>query len=193
MRGIPIREMVDRHHRARRSRIVNARRFKRTIACLAAAVALVGTACGAPQPSLTPPPTPRPVQASSNPHLVEFTVHAQERAPIRGGLIRDLAAASAGTQQQLALAARRLVDWTNEEVAWLEEHPPDACYEDAWQTYASGVDDFATAASDLLALAEAPSPPTEAEAQAAAAGLGSGSDAFEAADVLADEARAACR
>lgn len=134
------------------------------------------------------------MQASPNPNLVEFTLHVQEVAPRRGQLVRDLSAASAGTQQrQLALAARRLVDWTNEEIAWLEKHPADACYEDAWQTYATGVDDFATAASDLLSLAEAPSPPAEAAAQLAAAALGSGSDAFDAADRLADDARAACR
>ena len=156
------------------------------------AVVLIAAGC-ATGPSPTPPPTPSPVQASPNPNLVEFTVHASEGAPVRGGLVRDLAAASAGSQEQLALAARRLVEWTDAEVVWLEEHPPDACYEDAWQTYASGVDDFATAASDLLSLAAALSAPTEAEARAAAAPLGSGSDAFAAADLLADEARAACR
>ncbi|HET9346469.1 MAG TPA: hypothetical protein VFO05_12290 [Candidatus Limnocylindrales bacterium] len=159
-----------------------------------AAVAIVATAgCAAPLPSPTPPVTPSPVQASPNPNLVEFTAHMQEGTPARGGLVRDLAAASAGGQLQLELAARRLVEWTDAEVAWLEDHPPDACYEDAWQTYATGVDDFATAASDLLSHAEAPSPPTEAEAQAAAAALGSGSQAFEAAGLLAGEARAACR
>ena len=156
------------------------------------AVVLIAAGC-APGPSPTPPPTPSPVQPSPNPNLVGFTLHAQGGAPVRGGLVRELAAASAGTQQQLALAARRLVDWTNAEIVWLEEHPPDACYEDAWQTSATGVDDFATAASDLLALAEAPTAPTDAEAQAAAAALGSGGEAFEPADRLADEARAACR
>ena len=161
-------------------------------AAVAAVVLIVAAGC-APGPSPTPQPSPSPVQGSPNPDLVEFTLHVQEAAPARGPLVRDLAAASAGTQQQLAVAARRLVDWTNEEIAWLEEHPADACYEDAWQTYASGVDDFRTAASDLLTLAGAPSPPTEAEGQAAAAALGSGSDAFDAADRLIDEARAACR
>jgi hypothetical protein len=57
----------------------------------------------------------------------------------------------------------------------------------------TGVVDFATSAADFLALSESASPPSDAAGQAAAAALGTGSEAFEAAEVLPDEARAACR
>lgn len=166
----------------------------RSLLRLAALVA-VTFACGpAPTPAPTEPSaTASPVQAAPNPKLVEFETHLRDATSREGQLVRALAAASTGSNDQLGLAARELADWAAGEQAWLTDHPADACYEDAWQTYASGVDDFVTAASDFGVLAEAPSPPTDAQGQAAAGALGSGADSVNAAADLANQARGACR
>ena len=162
-------------------------------ALLGLAVLVAG--CAAPSVSPTPPsdPTPSPVEGSPNPAFVEFATHIRDAASVRGQLVRELSEASAGSQDQLRLATGRLAEWAQAEQAWLDEHPADVCYSEAWTAYASGVEDFTTAASDLGALAEASSPPTEAEAQSAAGALGSGSELFEEADAVADSARTACR
>jgi hypothetical protein len=161
-----------------------------------AAVATIAVACGAnPSPAPTePPPTQSPVQASPNPNLVDFETHLRDATPREGQLIRALSAAAAtGSNAQLGLAARELSEWAAAEETWLTDHPADACYEDAWQTYASGVDDLTTAAAAFTELAAAPSPPTDAEGQAAAAPLATGGDSINAAADLANQARAQCR
>ena len=162
-----------------------------TVACLMA------VACGSAPigPPTTPPATPtsRPVQASPNPNLVEFTTHLREATSREGQLVRALAAASTASNDRLALAARELAAWAADERTWLEDHEADTCYEDAWQAYRNGVDDIEAAAAAFLTLASRASPPTESEGQAAAAGLSSGGQALNAATDLANQARAACR
>jgi hypothetical protein len=184
-----------RHDRASGSPDVHARPFHALSFLAIAVVSAMAIGCGpAPTPIQTsPPPTQSPVQAAPNPNLVEFETRLRDATSREGQLVRALAAASTGSNDQLGLAARELGDWAAGEQTWLTDHPADACYEDAWQTYASGVDDFLTAASDFGALAEAASPPTDAEGQAAAGALSSGADSVNAAADLANQARAGCR
>jgi len=122
---------------------------------IALVVAGLGSiACAAPTPT-SPPATPSPVQASPNPGLVEFETHIRESITSQGSLVRDLAAATTGSNDQLALAANHLEGWAADEQAWLDEHPAGACYENAWLTYQSGVEDVGTAASAFIALWQA--------------------------------------
>ena len=167
---------------------------RRSVRALGLAVAIVVAACGtAPATPPATAPAPSPVQASPNPGLVEFEVHLRDAASREGQLIRDLAAASAASNDRLGLAARRLAAWAAEEQSWLDEHPADACYEDAWLAFLTGVEDIATSAAAFEELAAAASPPTEAQGQAAGATLGSGRDSIDTAADLANQARAACR
>jgi hypothetical protein len=171
---------------------VDVRRLLRALGL--ATVASVAVACGAtPTPAPTsPPPTASPVQASPNPNLVEFETHLAEASSREGQFVRSLAAAT-GSNDQLGLVARQVGEWAADEQAWLEAHPADACYEDAWLTFASGIDDVATAAAAFGDLAAVPSPPTEPAGQAAAAPLLSGGESITAAVDLAKQARAGCR
>ena len=70
------------------------------------------------------------------------------------------------------------------EQAWLDDHPASTCYESAWLTYQSGVEDVATSASAFLALATRPSPPSDAEGQQAAVSLATGTSSLDAAASL---------
>jgi hypothetical protein len=164
---------------------------------LASLVAIVGGCAtgSSPTPSspTAPPPTTAPVQASPNPNLVAFTTHIQDATTREGQLVRDLAAAQTASQNQQRLAARQLVAWAADEKTWLDANIADSCYEDAWQSWSSGVDDISTAAESLRALAEAASPATNAEGQAAGARLSTGTVALKTAADLASQARAACR
>jgi hypothetical protein len=187
--------VITRHDRASGCPDVHARPFPalRFIVIAVASAAAIG--CGpAPTPAPPEPPASRsPVQAAPNPKLVEFETHLRDATSREGQLIRALSAAATGSNDQLGLAARELADWAAGEQAWLTDHPADACYEDAWQTYASGVDDLTTAAAAFVDLAAAASPPTVAEGQAAAAPLLTAGDSIGAAADLANQARAACR
>jgi len=174
--------------------------FPRRLAPIVALVAFVmfaavvaACAARAPTPNPTEPPTQRPVQASPNPNLVTFETHIREATTREGQLIRDLAAAQTGSQDQQRLAARSLVAWAADEQTWLDANIADSCYEPAWQSWKSGVSDISTAADSLRALAEAASPGTDAQGQAAGAKLASGGDALKTAADLATQARAACR
>jgi hypothetical protein len=190
---IPGRHVTARHDRASGSLDVPARR-----SCCALSfvlLAAIAIACG-PVPTPTPsqpPPTQSPVQASPNPALVEFETHLADATARQGQLVRALAAASVGSNDRLGLAARQLADWATAEQTWLEAHPADACYEDAWLTFASGVDDIATAAAGFVELAAAPSPPSDEAGQAAAEPLSAGGESITAAADLAQQARARCR
>jgi hypothetical protein len=163
-------------------------RFIAACLCVLAGVA----ACTSPGPTASPA-SPAPVQASPNPALVEFETHMRESIKSQGSLVRDLAAATTGSTEQLGLVARQLTDWAATEQRWLDEHPADACYEDAWLTYQSGVEDVGTAAAAFAALAARPSPASDAEGQAAAVSLATGTSSLDAAADLANQARAACR
>lgn len=162
---------------------------------LASLVAVLAACAGpGPTPAPTEPPaTPRPVQASPNPNLVAFETHIRESTTQEGGLIRELAAAQTGSQDQQRLAARQLVAWAANEQTWLDANVADTCYEPAWQSWSQGVSDISKAATDLRALAEAASPPTDAQGQVAAGALASGADSINAAADLAHQARASCR
>jgi hypothetical protein len=175
--------------------------FPRRLAPIVALVAFVMlaavvSACAGPGPTpapTEPPPTQSPVQASPNPNLVAFETHIRESTTKEGQLIRDLAAAQTGSQDQQRLAARSLVAWAADEQTWLDANIADSCYEPAWQSWKSGVADISTAADSLRALAEAASPGTDAQGQAAGAKLASGGDALKTAADLATQARPACR
>ena len=175
--------------------------FPRRLAPIVALVAFVMlaavvSACAGPGPTpapTEPPPTQSPVQASPNPNLVAFETHIRESTTKEGQLIRDLAAAQTGSQDQQRLAARSLVAWAADEQTWLDANIADSCYEPAWQSWKSGVADISTAADSLRALAEAASPGTDARGQAAGAKLASGGDALKTAADLATQARPACR
>jgi len=162
---------------------------------LASLVAILAACAGpGPTPAPTEPPaTPSPVQASPNPNLVAFETHIRESTTQEGGLIRDLAAAQTGSQDQQRVAARQLVAWAANEQTWLDANIADTCYEPAWQSWSQGVADISKAATDLRALAEAASPPTDAVGQAAGAQLASGGQELKTAADLAQQARAACR
>jgi len=79
--------------------------FPRRLAPIGAFVAFaaVVAACASPAPTSVPtepPPTQSPVQASPNPNLVAFETHVRESTTKEGQLIRDLAAAQTGSQDQ---------------------------------------------------------------------------------------------
>ena len=172
--------------------------FPRRLAPIVALVAFAAVlaACAGPAPTQAPteaPPTQSPVQASPNPNLVAFETHVRESTTKEGQLIRDLAAAQTGSQDQQRLAARSLVAWAADEQTWLDANIADSCYEPAWQSWKSGISDISTAADSLRALAEAASPGTDAQGQAAGAKLASGGDSLKAAADLATQARAPCR
>jgi len=161
-------------------------------------VLCVGSAaCGAaptPAPPTAPPPTRSPVQASPNPNLVAFEQRLRDASSREGQLVRSLsAAAGSGSNAQLELAARQLAAWAIDEQAWLEDNVADTCYEDAWQTYASALDDIGAAATQFRELAGKPSPPSNEQAESAVQRLGDGGGSMQAAADLATKARAACR
>ena len=108
---------------------------------LASLVAILAACAGpGPTPAPTEPPaTPSPVQASPNPNLVAFETHIRESTTQEGGLIRDLAAAQTGSQDQQRIAARQLVAWAANEQTWLDANIADTCYEPAWQSWSQGV------------------------------------------------------
>ncbi|HEX5012919.1 MAG TPA: hypothetical protein VFV72_02080 [Candidatus Limnocylindrales bacterium] len=159
---------------------------------VAASAAILAVACASPSPTAAPV-TPSPVQASPNPALVDFETHLRDSLKSQGSLVRELAAATTGTNEQLGLVARQLADWADTEQSWLDEHPADACYENAWLTYQSGVEDVATAAAAFVTLAAKPSPASDAEGQEAGLTLGTGTSSLNAAADLANQARAWCR
>ena len=165
-------------------------RTRFVVSCLCALA--LAAACAAPAPTASPA-TPSPVQASPNPGLVGFETHIRDSIKSQGSLVRDLAAATTGPNEQLGLVAGQLTDWATAEQAWLDEHPADACYEDAWLTYQSGVEDVGTAAAAFAALAARPSPASDSEGQAAGVSLATGTSSLDAAADLANQARAACR
>jgi hypothetical protein len=155
-------------------------------------MAVVAAGCAAPSPSASPV-RPSPVQASPNPGLVAFETHVRDTIASQGSLVRELAAATSGSNDQLGLVARRLADWADAEQAWLDEHPADACFKDAWQTYQGGVDHVAAAAAAFAGLAAGPSPPSDVAGQEAAVALATGTSSLGAAADLANQARATCR
>jgi hypothetical protein len=162
----------------------------KAIAILLFAVLVVG--CGvAPAPS--PAPTPTSVQPEPNAALVAFEGHVAEAIIREGQLVRQLAAASAGTNAELGAAARLIEGWAIEETAWLRAHPAEPCFAEAASAWEVGVSDISTSAVAFLALAAAPAPPSDAEGQAAGARLASGTESLEQAATLARSARVACR
>jgi hypothetical protein len=173
---------------------VNPRRALRAFG-LASLVGLATACAGSgPAPSPTEPPTtPSPLQPSPNANLVEFERHLRDATTREGQLVRDLAASATASNDRLDLVARQLAAWAAAERSWLDDNVADTCYEEAWQTYSSGVEDVMSAAEGFHSLAGRPSPRSDEEGQAAGASLSSGGDALRAAADLAMRARAACR
>jgi hypothetical protein len=97
-----------------------------------------------------------------------------------------------GTPAGLTAAARQMAEWAAAETAWLDEHPPDPCYQAAADAYRTGVRSILTATAVFVAVAGGPSPPSEADAQAAGARLSDGRADLEAAAAQAKELRTAC-
>lgn len=155
------------------------------------ALAVVVAACAAPMPS--PVPSPSPVQASPNPNLVELETRLADASSRLGQLVRSLATASTGTPSELALVAGQLERFAADEIAWIEDHPADACFASAASAFRAAVDDLATAADAFIELAAAPAPPGDDAGRAAAQPLADGSTGLEQAAALATGARAACR
>jgi hypothetical protein len=150
-------------------------------------------ACAAPQPSPTPAPSPSSVQAPPNPALVEFEARLADAIGEEGQLIRGLAEASTGSNDQLGLAARRLSEWADEELAWLDDHPAEPCYAAAADAYRTGLTGIAAAGAAFSELAEASAPPTDEEGQAAGQALATGTESLSEAATLARSLRDACR
>jgi hypothetical protein len=153
-------------------------------------VALV-VGCASPAPS--PSPSPTSVQPEPNPALVAFETHVAEAITREGQLVRQLAAASAGTNTDLRIVAGLVMTWAADETAWLDDNPAEPCFAEAANAYAAGISDISSSAAAFTALGEAPSPPSDAEAQAAGARLASGTKSLEQAAALAKSARAGCR
>jgi hypothetical protein len=162
----------------------------KTMRVLVLLVALVAS-CASPAPS--PSPSPTSVQPEPNAALVAFEGHMAEAITREGQLVRQLAAASAGTNAELGAVAQLMEAWAIDETAWLQAHPAEPCFAEAANAWEAGVADIGTSAVAFLALAAAPSPPTDAEGQAAGARLASGTESIEQAVALARSARATCR
>jgi hypothetical protein len=162
-------------------------------ALLVVALAILVVACAPVEPSPVPSPTASPVQASPNPDLVEFEERLDEASSRLGQLVRSLGAASAGSPRELGLVAAQLGAFAVDELAWLDDHPADACYSDVADEYRAGLTDIAESAAAFAELAAAASPPGDVEGQAAAQSLSAGIAALQQAATLAREARAACR
>jgi hypothetical protein len=109
-----------------------------------------------------------------------------------GGIVRELGEASAGSNQELGLAAGRLAALAEVESDWVDAHDADPCYEVVASAFEEAVDTLAQAATAFGALARSFTP-TEAEGQTAGTLLSEGSEAIDAARAAALEARAACR
>jgi hypothetical protein len=160
------------------------------VALAVASIVLVA-GCGSTTPSPSPAPTIG-VEVTPNPNLVAFQGQITRGAARETDLVQALAKATAGSRADLGLAAGQMTQWTTAEDAWLDSHPADACYRDAFDAYRSGVRDIATAAVAFVKLAAAPSPATDAEGQAAAATISTGTTSIDGATALAKAARAVC-
>jgi hypothetical protein len=159
--------------------------------CLPFVLAILVAACALPTPS--PSASPPPVQASPNPNLVELEARMDDAASRLGGLVRSLATASTGSPQELGLVAAQLDRFARDELAWIDEHPAEACFASALDAYRAAIADIATAADGFTALAGGPSPAPDEEARAAGQSLAGGTSRLEQAAALAGAARAACR
>lgn len=134
-----------------------------------------------------------PVQAPPNPQLVEFEGHLAEAITRQGQLVRDLAAASTGSSGQLGLVARQLEQFAADELAWLDEHDGDPCYEEATAAFTEGLNSIRRSARLFSDLATASPPPSDTGGQAAGQALSEGTSSLGQAATLAKSARATCR
>ncbi len=149
--------------------------------------------CASPQPSPSPAASPSSVQVPPNPALVQFEERVADALVEEGQLVRGLADASTGSNDQLGLVARRLSEWAAEELAWLEDHPAETCYAAAADAYRAGLSNVAAAGAALSELAAASAPPTDEEGQAAGQSLATGTESLQEAAALARSMRDACR
>jgi hypothetical protein len=133
------------------------------------------------------------VQATPDPNLVDFERHVADATRARLRIVDSLAKASAGPAAGLRGPARQMTDWAHTEIAWLHDHPAEACYQDAADTYRAGVETILTAGTAFMTLATASAPPTEAEGHAAAQGLSDGQSTIQLGATKANAARVACR
>ena len=156
------------------------------------AIGIAVAACATVEPSPEPSRSPSPVQASPNPKLVEFEGRVADALGREGQLVRDLGAASAGTNGQLRLVAGQLGEWAAGELSWLREHDADPCYEAALAAYSKGLNAIGLAAGMFTMLASASAPPSDADAQLAGQSLSDGTTSLEQAATLAREARVDC-
>jgi hypothetical protein len=86
-----------------------------------------------------------------------------------------------------------MADWATGEIAWLDDHPAEACYQDAADTYRAGVKTILKSATAFDRLATASAPPTAAEGQAAGKDLSEGQAAMQLGALKANASRADCR
>ncbi len=159
---------------------------------LIVAAALVA-ACAAPTPSPPAEPTRTPVQASPNPGLVELEGRMAAAATELGSIVRELGEASAGSPRELELVAGQLGSFAADELAWVDDHAPDGCYEAVTASFREALASVQASAAEFEDVAGASPPPGDEAFEGAGAALAAGSQGIEAARAAALEARAACR
>jgi hypothetical protein len=146
-------------------------------------VLVMGIACSSEPPTATPRPS-RSEAPPPNPALSELAVRIREGLETQGGMVQIVAGASAG-EIPLATAVASMSHWAEDEAAWLDDHPPEACFADAHAAYLEGVNAIAAAVAAFTAIAEASQPPDEVTVQAAIENFDTARSAMENAQRLA--------
>jgi hypothetical protein len=156
-----------------------------------AAVAVAACAGPAESTPMTPSEEPTPI-ATFNAAYTEFRARVATAVTREGLFVRQLADASAGTNEDLSRVAAELLGWVDGEARWWESHDADPCYADAFQAYAVGLRAL-SAAGEAFAEVAAGSPPAPVAGQAAAAVLADATSRMTAASTMATAAARDCQ
>jgi hypothetical protein len=104
-------------------------------ACSAPAMAPVET----PTPTSTPTPMPTAVPDIGQAGWLTFRLHLI--ASDKKAIVILTAATQSDTSDLVAFSAawQPMIDWSNDETAWLTAHPEGACYAGTYRSYAAAV------------------------------------------------------
>ena len=150
-------------------------------------------ACGAVDVSDPVPSGDAPPALTFHPTFGDFATRVSTAQARYGTIVQQVAEASSGSNEDLALAAEALDGWATEERLWWEAHDVDECYAAAFGTYGDAIAQARAAAAAFARLAAAPEPPTDEEGQEGVRLLGAATNQFAAAASLAAAARGQCQ
>ena len=151
-------------------------------------------ACGStePLPSATPAASAGGPRGSASTDatasgLVEFETRLRDATAGEGALVRELAAASAGSPDALRLVAGKMRAWADAERRWLAEHPADPCYDAAATKLGAAIDSIASSADWVRAMVDASLAPSD-DVSRGSMGTEAGNDLQDATQALIDAA-----